>query len=112
MAKKFLDGASYRRELNRVYNFHARVYETVLAYLQEHGDRIITEEDNDPDPWNFCFLDVEGNFEIKAVRLTDDKTNFYLDAVSEGGYDHAFYWSDINHDMIIVEMLMKLVFPD
>ena len=110
MAKKFMDGASYRRELNRVYNFHQRVYETVLAWLQEHGDRIITDEDNKPDPWVFCFLDMEGQYTVNAVRLTENGEDFYLDTTSESGDNYSIDWSAINHDMIIVEMLMGLVF--
>lgn len=111
MTEKIFNGRrAYKRAENNVYCFHQRVYNTVLAWLQGHGDRIITEDDNKPEPWRFCFLDMEGRFEIKAVRLTDSKKDFYLDAVDEDGRGRAFDWSDINHDMIIVEMLMGLVF--
>lgn len=111
MTEKIFDNRrAYMRAENSVYRFHQRVYNTVLAWLQEHGDRVITEEDNKPTPWIFCFLGVEGNFEVKAVRLTDNKKDFYLDAVDEDGRGRSFDWSDINHDMIIVEMLMGLVY--
>ena len=111
MTEKIFDNRrAYGRAENNVYRFHQRVYNTVLAWLQEHGDRIITEEDNKPDPWKFCFLGVEGSFEVKAVRLTDNKKDFYLDTTDEDGHGRSFDWSDINHDMIIVEMLMGLVF--
>lgn len=108
--KKFDNRRAYKRAENGVYRFHQRVYNTVLAWLQEHGDRIITEEDNDPEPWSFCFLDCDGSFEITAVRLTDDRKDFCLDAVSEDGYEHEFHWDDINHDMVIEDMLIGLVF--
>ena len=112
MKEKFNDRESYRRELESVYSFHRKVYDTVLNYLKEHGDRVITDEDNRPDEWRFAFLEMEGSYEVTAVRLSEDGKDFYLDTTSESGDVYHIDWSMINHDMVITEMLMDLVFPE
>lgn len=110
--KKFDNRRAYGRAENAVYRFHEKVYNTVLAWLQEHGDRIITDEDNELDEWVFCFLDMEGTYRVNAVRLTDDRQDFYLDTTSQSGDTYAIHWDVINHDMIIENMLMGIVFND
>lgn len=103
MAKKVFESkASFNRSLNSVYKFHEKCFETILKYLQENGDIELDEEERDE--WCFCFLDVEGYYKISAIRITEDGNGFYLDS----GGTH-FYWDDINHDMIITEMLMDKV---
>lgn len=112
MAKRFTSEKEYKQELDKVYDFFVRVHETVIAYLKKHGDRVITEEDNKPERWCFCFLDYEGTYDVKAIRLEEDGKNFYLDTVSKSGDQYAIDWTTINHDMIIIEMLMDLIFED
>ena len=108
--KLFTSKENYNKELDVVYNFHKKVFNTILAYLKKHGDRIITEKDNHPERWKFCFLDVDGNYEVNAVRLTEDGNGFYLDTTDEDGNAYQAYWDSINLDMCIEEMLMGLVF--
>lgn len=99
----FESKASYKRSANSVYRFYAKCFDTIVKYLQEHGDIEIKKEENGE--WLFCFLDYIGNYPISAIRLTEDRRDFYLDSYG----NDKFFWDDINHDMIIIEMIMDKV---
>ena len=108
----FKDKKAYKHALDKVYDFHKSAYETILDYLRKHGDRVITDEDNKLERWRFSFLDTEGAYDIKAIRLNKKNDDFYLDAVGEDGGKYHFDWQDINYDMCIEEMLVELVLND
>lgn len=112
MKETFNSGESFRQALNSVYAFHVKAYNTILAYLQEHGDYVIADKEDNPDGWNFCFLEMEGSYMVDAVRLDKSGNDFYLDTTSDSGDRYAVDWTTINHDMVIVSMLMGIVFPD
>lgn len=105
MAKKFTSKKEYEAELNAAYAFHGRAFETVLALLRRKGDAVLKRK------VRFCFLDMEGTYTVNAVRLTEDRKEFYLDCESESGDEYRIEWWQINHDMIITEWLMGLRFP-
>jgi len=106
--EKFDYFKEYEYALESVYTFHKKCYQTILTYLQEHGDIELSEEEQRD--WLFSFLDMEGNYQTTAIRLTEDKKDFYLDCISESGDKYAIDWLTINHDMIITETLMSLIF--
>lgn len=111
MAKVFKDSKEFNKELNSVYLFHQKVYDTIIDYLKKHGDRVITDEDNEKEEWNLCFLDVEGSYEIKAIRFDEKRNDFYLDAVDESNDKYRFSWEEINYDMCIERMILELIYP-
>lgn len=106
MKKTFTSKKKYLEALDMVYNFHRQVYYTVLALLKRKGDIVLKRG------IKFCFLEMEGDYTVHAVRLTDDKRSFYLDVTSHDGNEYKIDWPQINHDMIITEWLMGLKWPD
>ena len=106
MANIFSSKKKYQQALDMVYTFHARVHSTIVALLREHGDFVLKRG------IKFVFLEMEGSYTVKAVRLTEDGKDFYLDVTSEDGEDCTVDWPNINHDMIITEWLMGLKWPD
>ena len=110
VAPTFSGRKEYIDELNAVYRFHERAYNSVVDYLRNNGDiepemKII-----------FSFLCMEGQYAIQAVRLTDDGRDFYLEATRSDteeveGEEVQITWEEINHDMVIVEWLMEFVYP-
>ena len=105
--KKFNTYKQYAQAIEKVYKFHQKCYQTILTYLQEHGDIELSEEEQKD--WRFVFLNMEGVYRTTAIRLTEDKKDFYLDCISESGDKYVIDWVTINHDMIITEMLMELI---
>ncbi len=106
----FKNGETYSSELEMVYNFHEKVFNTIVNYLKEHGDIVIPKDEKRD--WRFCFLDMEGTYHVKAIRLDENKRDFYLETISDSGDKYNIDWITINHDMVIEEMLMGLVFPE
>ena len=105
---KFNTYNQYSQAIVKVYKFHQKCYQTILAYLQEHGDIELSEEEQRD--WLFVFLEMEGSYFTSAIRLDENKQDFYLDCISaENGDKYKITWVNINHDMIITEMLMELV---
>lgn len=107
--KSFRNKKEFDNALDAVYHFHEIAYNTILKVLQKYGDIELTEQEQQD--FTFCYLDWEGNYVTKAIRL--DKTHkvdtFYLEAVSESGDEYQIEWDTINHDMIITEMLVYKV---
>lgn len=105
MVKKFTSKKEYEAELNAVYAFHGRVFETVLALLRRKGDAVLKRG------IRFSFIEMEGVYTVNAVRLSGDGKEFYLVATGNSGNEYTIDWEQINHDMIITEWLMGLRFP-
>lgn len=107
--KIFKTKSEFDNAIDIVYHFHSMCYETILKYLQEHGDIEIPEEWQDE--YRYEYLDLEGVYKTIAIRLTDDKKNFYLETTNEDdGSSYDIHWDDINHDMIITEQLMDIIY--
>lgn len=104
MKKVFNNYEDYQENLSNVYKFFQDCYETILSYLKDNGDIELGEEELYQ--WKFDFLAIEGTKQIVAIRLGKEKWDFYLE--DEEGL--KIYWEDINHDLIITEMLMDKVF--
>ena len=109
--KKFKTVKDFNDAIEVVYNFHRMCYNTILSYLQKNGDIIIDDEEKERD-FNFEFLEYEGNYLVDAIRLTEDKNDFYLDCTSESGDSYYIDWNDINQDMVIEQMIMNKIFPE
>jgi len=106
MNKTFTDKKKYMEALDAVYDFHEQVHETVLALLRRKGDIELKRG------IKFSFLEMEGTYTVHAVRLTDNRKDFYLETTSESGDVYQIDWPQINHDMIVTEWLMGLKWPD
>ena len=104
--KKFTKKEEFYKSLEMVYDFHEQAYNTIVDLLKKKGDIELQ------DPISFCFLDMEGNYDVEAVRLNDKKDDFYLEATSESGDKYKLYREEINYDMIITEWLMGLKWHD
>ena len=105
-SKTFRNKKDYRKALDAVYCFHEQVHETVLALLRRKGDIELKRG------IKFSFLEMEGTYTVHAVRLTDNRKDFYLETTSESGDTYHIDWPQINHDMIVTEWLMGLKWPD
>lgn len=106
MAKIFTNKKKYLEALEAVYAFHGQVFETVVALLKRKGDIELKRG------IKFSFLEMDGVYTVHAVRLDDNKRDFYLEATSESGDEYKIDWEQINHDMIITEWLMGLKWHD
>lgn len=106
MAKIFTSKKKYLGALDAVYEFHRQVYNTVVALLKRKGDIELKHG------VKFSFLAMDGVYTVHAVRLVDNKRDFYLEATSESGDEYKIDWTQISHDMIITEWLMGLKWHD
>ena len=111
MAKeRFTNKKVFLKELNSVYDFHGKVFNTIVDLLKKKGDIELKT------PITFSFLDMEGYYKVRAVRLFEGKDDFYLEATSESGDEYKIDWCQINYDMVIIEWLMGFkwneVFPE
>lgn len=96
----------YRIALEAVHDFHTRCYETVKEYLEGHGKIEINPKQYDD--WRFDFLEYEYTITIHEINI--DKYGVYLVGYT---YDDDLYditWDQINHDMVITEKIMDLVY--
>ena len=107
MEKKFQTLNAFQEKLSSVYSFFYECFNTIIAKLQEKGDIELTEDEQED--FKFTFLDVDGIYTVKAIRLVSE-TSFYLDTVDYDGNKYQADWTDINHDLIITEMLMERIF--
>ena len=103
--KVFKDKNDFGNALEMVYHFHQIAFNTINDVIQEYGDIELTEDEQDD--FNFCYLEMEGTYKTLAIRK--EGINFVLDTVSESGDKYIIDWEQINHDMIIEEMLVNKV---
>ena len=103
--KVFKDKNDFGNALEMVYQFHQIAFNTINGVVQEYGDIELTEDEQDD--FNFCYLEMEGVYKTLAIRK--EGINFVLDTVSESGDKYIIDWEQINHDMIIEEMLVNKV---
>ena len=104
--KVFKDKNDFGNALEMVYQFHQIAFNTISGVVQEYGDIELTEDEQED--FNFCYLDMEGTYRTLAIRKYGDN-DFVLDTVSESGDKYIIDWEQINHDMIIEEMLVNKV---
>lgn len=104
----FKDFNHFKNGLDIVYYFHDMCFHTIVDGLLETGD--IELDEDEQDEFRFDYLELEGTFTTLAIRLTNDKKSFYLESVDEDNQKRDIYWEDINHDLIIEEMIVTKVF--
>lgn len=96
----------YKVAIDAVYNFHTRCYETVKEYLEGHGK---IEIDPDAyDEWKFDFLEYENTMIVHEISMDEDSV--YLVCYTYNDDQYIVDWCQINHDMVITEMIMDLVY--
>lgn len=95
----------YKAAIDAVYNFHTRCYETVRDYLEGHEK--IEIDPNQYDEWRFHFLEYDEPMIVHEISMDDN--GIYLVC-----YDDCIGciidWEQINHDMVITEKIMDLVY--
>ena len=97
----------YKDALDAVYNFHTRCYETVKEYLENHGT--IEIDPDDYDEWRFDFLEYDETMTVDEICLDDD---VYLVCFTQNGDQYIVDWEQINHDMVVTEKIMGMIFDD
>lgn len=108
--KPYQTKKDFQKALDGLYNFHQRCFSTIVELLNKTGDVTITEEEEDD--FKFDYLEYEGTYWTSAIHLTKDKKSFYLEAYDKYGERQNFYWDDINHDVIIEEMIVERLFDE
>jgi len=95
----------YKIALNATHDFHTRCYETVREYLEGHG--MIKIDPDQYDEWRFDFLEYDETMTVHEICLDDD---IYFVCYTYNGDQYIVDWCQINHDMVITEMIMDLVY--
>lgn len=94
----------YKTAIDAVYNFHTRCYETVREYLEGHGK--IEIDPDQYDEWRFDFLEYDETMTVHEICLDSDGIYLVCYTLSE----YIIDWEQINHDMVITEKIMDLVY--
>jgi hypothetical protein len=94
----------YKAAIDAVYNFHNRCYETVREYLEGHGK--IEIDPDQYDDWRFDFLEYDETMTVHEICLDGDGIYLVCYTLSQ----HIIDWEQINHDMVITEKIMDLVY--
>jgi hypothetical protein len=102
--KKFRDKNDFENALELVYQFHQIAFNTINNVIHTYGDIELNEDEQEE--FNFSYLEMEGAYKTLAIRKESDN-DFVLDTVSESGDKYIIDWEQINHDMIIEEMLVN-----
>ena len=98
----------YNKELEKVYNFHQKLYDTLLAKLIDLGCKVTIDEDEKND-FRFAFLDKEGVYAVQSIEA--DSSGLYLNTISEEyGTTTFIYWEEFAHDLIVTENLFRKLF--
>ena len=95
----------YKDALDAVYNFHTRCYETVSDYLKRHGKIEIDPEYYDD--WRFDFLEFEDTLTVHRI---EDINGPALVCNDLDGVEYIVDWEQINHDMVVTEKIMGMIF--
>ena len=96
----------YKAAIDAVYNFHNRCYETVREYIEGHG--MIKIDPYQYNEWRFDFLEYDETMTVHEICLDDD--GIYLVCYTLSEYEYIIDRERINHDMVITEKIMDLVY--
>ena len=107
MKQIFRSVDDFNESVANVYDHHGMVKDTIETILSEKGDIEIPEDEQHE--FTFCFLDMEGYYTTKAIRL-DDEGSMYLECVSDSGDNYDIEWWQINYDMSIEDTLITKCF--
>ena len=102
--KTFKDKNDFENALELVYQFHQIAFNTINNVIHTYGDIELTEDEQED--FNFSYLEMEDTYKTLAIRKDGDN-DFVLDTVSASGDKYIIDWEQINHDMIIEEMLVN-----
>lgn len=102
---RFSDIKSYEESLGSVYTFFNACFNTILENLKKVGGKIeLTEEEQED--FRFDFLGYDGTYTIKEIKVVSDN-DWVLVGDCDGGICD-FDFEDINHDIIILDMVLGL----
>lgn len=99
----YAERSQYDNGMDAVRMFFATVNDTIVEHLRRNGDIEIPEIHRE----RWAFPDENGPLSIDAVRLTEDRNDFYLDCTD---IDGEAYCMELGSDIVMIDYIMDIIY--